>query len=136
MRWPEGLDIGPSGLGDLGRTCVLVPYEYYMRGDLITIKVDLVMGLLQFVFSRLQSTYPAVKAYNYRPHKKDGGRFCFYRRLSVHRGSAFGGRGIYLWREDGVCLWRGTCMEGADPLLLRYCQLVVSTHPTGMYSCF
>ena len=28
MRWPDGLDIGPSGLGDLGRDCGLVPYEY------------------------------------------------------------------------------------------------------------
>ena len=28
MRWPYGLDIGPSGLGDLGKVHGLVPYEY------------------------------------------------------------------------------------------------------------
>ena len=37
MRWPDGLDIGPRVLGDLGN-----------EGDIITIKVDLILGLLQF----------------------------------------------------------------------------------------
>ena len=40
MRWPAGLDFGPSGLGDLGQLCGLVLMNIN-EGDLITIMVDL-----------------------------------------------------------------------------------------------
>ena len=53
MRWPYGLDIVPSGLGDLAKLAAWSLMNIN-EGDLITITVDLDMGLLHNIIPVIQ----------------------------------------------------------------------------------